>query len=298
MTLPFLQGANFGRLQPGPAEDVRHAILGLPFDLAVTNRPGARFGPRAIRQASWMLTDGAHPVWGVDPLARTDVADRGDLEPLIGDATASWARIAAAVGAELDGGRRTICLGGDHSVAAPILAAIAGRRGRDYALVHFDAHVDTWDGIGGRWTHGSPFFQAIEDGCLDPAAYLQIGIRSPTPPELWAWQRARGIVTLSAIDVHAQGIAAVLAAVDRVVGARPLYVTFDIDALDPSCAPGTGTPEVGGLLTWQAQAILRGLKGRSLIGLDVVEVAPAYDVAEITALAAAQIVYEYLAIVD
>lgn len=294
MSFPYLHGSSFGRIES--AEAPRHAIFGVPLDLAVTNRPGARLGPGAIRRASWMLTDGGHPHWGRDPFARTDLADLGDIVPVIGDAPACWARVKEQARMILAGGARPIALGGDHSLTLPILEAVAELHGTDYALIHFDAHVDTWPAAEGRWHHGSPFRQAIEGGVLAGRHYIQLGIRSPVPPDLMDWQRRQGITTLSAIDIHSQPLPDTLAAIRAVTGDRPVYLSLDIDALDPAQAPGTGTPEIGGLFSWQIQVLLRGLNGLDFIGMDMVEVAPPFDVAEITALAAASFVYEYLAI--
>jgi agmatinase len=164
--------------------------------------------------------------------------------------------------------------------------------------VQFDAHVDTWpDGFGQPLGHGSVFYHAIAERLVDPKRMVQVGVRSPVPREVWDWTVAQGVTVLTAQQVHAAGVDAVVRRVREVVAGSSVYLTFDIDALDPAFAPGTGTPEVGGLASWQAQAILRGLSGLGWVGMDVVEVAPAYDVAEITALAAATMAWEYLALV-
>ncbi len=190
-----------------------------------------------------------------------------------------------------------ITLGGDHGIALPLLRALRRKIGAPLGLVHFDAHVDTWpDSFGQPYGHGSCFYHAVEEGLVDPRRMIQIGIRSPVQNEVMDWTLARGITVLSGQDVHAQGPAAVAETVRRVIGAGPAYLSFDIDALDPAFAPGTGTPEIGGLATWQAQAIIRALKGIDWRGMDMVEVLPAFDHAEITALAAATLVWEYLAL--
>jgi agmatinase len=164
--------------------------------------------------------------------------------------------------------------------------------------VHFDAHVDTWPtNFGQEFAHGSVFWHAIREGLVDPRRMIQVGIRSPVRREVWDWTVGQGVTILSALDMHAMGPGEVAERIRAVVGEAPAYLSFDIDALDPAFAPGTGTPEVGGLATWQAQAVLRGLRGVRFVGMDVVEVAPAYDHAEITALAAATVVWEYLALV-
>jgi agmatinase len=164
--------------------------------------------------------------------------------------------------------------------------------------VHFDAHVDTWpDNFGQRYAHGSVFYHAIEEGLIDPRQMVQIGIRSPVQRDVWDWTLERGVTVLTAQDVHSTGVVTAGERIRAVVGKTPTYLSFDVDALDPAFAPGTGTPEIGGLMSWQAQAILRQLRGVAFVGMDVVELSPAYDVAEITALAAATIVWEYLALV-
>ena len=181
----------------------------------------------------------------------------------------------------------------------PLLRALTARAGKGIGLLHFDAHVDTWpDNFGQAFAHGSVFWHAIREGLVDPTRMIQIGIRSPVQRDVWDWTIGQGVTVLSAQDVHAMGVAAVLARIRAVLGDLPAYLSFDIDALDPAFAPGTGTPEIGGLASWQAQAILRGCAGTRFIGMDVVEVAPAYDHAEITALAAATVVWEYLALVS
>ena len=268
-------------------------VAGVPLDVGTTNRAGARDGPRAVRQASRMLVDGAHPEFWIEP-AKLPLADIGNFAIALGDIPATLALIEqqAADIAHL------VALGGEHGITLPLLRALAKRLGRPPGLVHFDAHVDTWpENFGQRYAHGSVFFHAIEEGVVEPARMIQIGIRSPVQREVWDWTLARGVRVVTAQDVHAIGPAAVAARVRDVVGDGPVYLSFDIDALDPAFAPGTGTPEIGGLHCWQAQAIMRHLAGLGFVGMDVVEVAPAYDVAEITALAAATIAWEYLALV-
>jgi agmatinase len=270
--------------------DAAICVAGIPYDLGTSNRPGARFGPAAIRQASRMLVDGEHPANWRDP-AVLDLADIGDFRIAHGDIPGSLAQIEAQA-APLN---HLVALGGDHTVTLALLRALARRTG-PLALVHFDAHVDTWpESFGLVWGHGSPFYHAIEEGLVDPRRMIQIGIRSPLDRAVHDWTRGKGVRIVSAEEVHETGPAAVAEAVRRVVGEGPAYLTFDIDALDPAFAPGTGTPEVGGLATWQARAILRRLSGIDFAGMDVVEVSPPYDVAEITALAAATIAWDYLA---
>jgi agmatinase len=279
----------------GTARSDRSASLvvaGIPLDLGTTNRAGARSGPGAIRQASRMLTDGAHPHSWVDP-AKLDLADIGDFGIALGDIAGSLALIER----QAAGLSHVLALGGEHGITLALLRALAQRLGGPVALIHFDAHVDTWpDNFGQVLGHGSVFYNAIAEGLVDPRRMIQIGIRSPVQREVWDWTLAQGVTVLTAQDVHERGVDQVAARVREVVGTAPAYLSFDIDALDPAFAPGTGTPEIGGLASWQAQAILRRLGGLAFRGMDVVEVAPAYDVAEITALAAATIVWEYLAL--
>ena len=265
-------------------------IAGIPYDLGTSNRPGARFGPAAIRQASRMLVDGDHPVRWTEP-ATFDLADIGDFAIAHGDIQATLALIEE----QAKGIGHLVSLGGDHTVTLALLRALAPRTG-PLGLVHFDAHVDTWpDSFGQRFGHGSPFYHAIEEGLIDPRRMVQIGIRSPMHKDIHDWTVGKGVTILFAEDVHVQGPAMAAERIREIVGDAPAYLTFDIDALDPAFAPGTGTPEIGGLASWQAQAILRRLAGLSFRGMDVVEVSPPYDHAEITALAAATVAWEYLA---
>jgi agmatinase len=272
------------------ATDASYCIAGIPLDIGTTNRSGARFGPNAIRQASRMLVDGDHPHWWVDPAAMS-VADIGDFRVALGDIPGSLSLIekqAAAI-------RHLIVLGGDHTVTLPLLRAAAKGRGGPLALIHFDAHVDTWpDNFGQTFAHGSVFFHAIEERLVDPHHVVQIGVRSPVSKSIYDWTLGKGVTVIPAQEVHELGPKAIADRALAVIGARPTYLSFDIDVLDPAFAPGTGTPEIGGLASWQMQAILRRLSSIEFVGMDVVEVAPPYDVAEITALAAATAVWEYL----
>ncbi|MGD9739257.1 MAG: agmatinase [Bauldia sp.] len=268
-------------------------VAGIPHDIGTTNRSGARFGAAAIRAASRMLVDGDHPLWRIDPRA-LPVADVGDFAIALGDIEGSLALIEA----QASRFAHLIALGGEHGMTLALLRALRQRIGRPLALVHFDAHVDTWpDNFGQAYAHGSVFFHAIDEGLVDPARMIQIGIRSPVQNAVHDWTVGKGVTMVSAQDVQERGAAAVAAEVAAVVGDIPAYLSFDIDVLDPAFAPGTGTPEIGGLASWQAQAIIRRLGDLAFVGMDVVEVAPAYDVAEITALAAATMAWEYLALV-
>lgn len=266
------------------------AIAGIPLDLGVTNRAGTRDGPAAIRRASRMLVDGSHPSTRVNP-QEIGLTDVGDFALALGDLGESLAMIER----QAERFDHLVALGGEHGISLPLLRALSRRVGGPLALVHFDAHLDTWpESFGQRFSHGQPFFHAIGEGLVDPRRMIQIGIRSPVEPEIMDWTRAQGVTVLSALDVHEAGPAAVAARIRAVVGDAPAYLSFDIDCLDPAFAPGTGTPEVGGLASWQAQAILRRIGGLDFRGMDVVEVSPPYDVSEITALAAATVAWEYL----
>jgi len=264
-------------------------VAGIPFDLGTTNRAGARFAPSAIRQASRMLIDGDHPLHWVNPSA-LPFADIGNFTIALGDIAASLKEIEAQA-APL---KHLVAFGGDHGVTLPLLRALAKRNG-PCALVHFDAHVDTWpENFGQAFAHGSVFYHAIREGLVEPRRMVQVGIRSPVARAVHDWTLAQGVTMIPAPDVHQQGPVSVSDRIRQVIGGAPAYLSFDIDALDPAYAPGTGTPEIGGLASWQAQAILRRLRGLRFIGMDLVEVCPAYDVAEITALAGATMAWEYL----
>ena len=280
-----------GVLRP-QTEAVFH-IAGIPFDIGTTNRSGARFGPAAIRQASRMLVDGHHPHWWIDPAA-LPVADVGDFTIALGDIAESLSLIQDQATEH----EHLIALGGDHSISLPLLRALANKSGAPLALVHFDAHVDTWpENFGQVYAHGSVFFHAIEEGLIDPHRTVQIGIRSPVQKNIYDWTIGRGVTIITAQEAHELGPKAVCERTVSIIDNAPAYLSFDIDCLDPAFAPGTGTPEIGGLASWQVQAMLRGLAALRFVGMDLVEVAPAYDTAEITSLAAATIVWEYLVIV-
>ena len=271
--------------------DAAICIAGVPFDLGTSNRPGARFGPAAIRQASRMLVDGDHPASWAE-IEKLDLADIGDFRIAHGDIQGTLAKIEAQAAPI----KHLVALGGDHTITLALLRALARRQG-PLGLVHFDGHVDTWpESFGLAFGHGSPFYHAIEEGLVDPHRTVQIGIRSPMHRDIFDWTVGRGVTILLAEEVHETSPQAVAERIRAVVGTVPSYLSFDIDALDPAFAPGTGTPEVGGLATWQARAILRRLAGLSFAGMDVVEVSPPYDVAEITALAAATMAWDYIAL--
>ncbi|MEM6712160.1 MAG: agmatinase [Pseudomonadota bacterium] len=276
---------------PAGDRSARISILGAPMDWATTNRAGARDGPHAVRRASRLLIDGDHPVLGTNPMA-LGLSDLGDVPVMIGDIAESHRRIE-----ETATGLSHVCaIGGDHSVSLPLIRAASKTHG-SLGLIHFDAHTDTWpENFGQTLAHGTPFFHAIEDGLIDPTRSIQIGIRAPMEGDLFAKAEATGLKILSADDVHEMGPQAVTKMIKEVAGDSPSYLSFDVDALDPAFAPGTGTPEMGGLFSWQVRKILTGLSGVQFIGMDVVEVAPAYDHSEITSLAAATVIWDYLAL--
>jgi agmatinase len=265
-------------------------VAGVPMDIGTTNRAGARDGPRAIRAAARMLTDGRHPVSGADPTS-LDLSDLGEFDIALGDIAKSLSMIEE----QASGLAHLVALGGEHGITLALLRALTNRIGGPVGLLHMDAHLDTSeDNFGQRYAHGAVFWHAITEGLVDPRRMVQIGIRSPAWPEMFEWTRGQGVTILSAQDVHQSSVAAVIAEARSVLGTGPCYLSFDIDCLDPAFAPGTGTPEIGGLASWQAQAVLRGMAGVDFRGADIVEVAPAYDVSEITALAAATMAWEYL----
>jgi agmatinase len=259
------------------------AVMGVPFDTSVSNRPGTRLGPRAIRAASANLAWSRAWPAPFDPFERLAVVDWGDVWADFGHPQHVPATIEAAIAGVIGTGARALLLGGDHFISYPSLKAHAARHG-PLGLIHFDAHTDTWPGDageGGDINHGTMFRHAAREGIVDPARSIQVGIRTTNDEPM-------GFLIRDATAVHETPLAETVAAIrERVPG--PAYLTFDIDCLDPSCAPGTGTPVVGGLSTHQALVILRGLGGLDIRGADVVEVSPPYDTAEITALAGATV---------
>ena len=266
--------------------DVDIAVIGVPYDLAVTNRPGTRFGPAAVRAASAQLSGLLPWPWGFDPTLRLGIIDYGDLVCDYGEPEKVPDQITTQAQNLIDQGISLLAMGGDHFISLPLLRAYANRHG-PLALVHFDAHSDTWSDEPGRISHGTMFYHAVQEGIIDTAHSVQIGIRTHNSDPL-------GITWLDAEWVHERGASATAAEARRIVGDRLAYLTFDIDCLDPSFAPGTGTPVVGGLSTAQARSILRQLDGISFAGMDLVEVCPAYDSADVTALAGATLMLDYL----
>jgi len=265
------------------------AVVGIPFDLATTNRSGARMGPRALRSISSNLAwETAVNGWGFDPFERIAVVDYGDFAFDPGRPDRVPEELHAQAAAVLATDTTILALGGDHFVTYPLLKACAEKHG-PLSLVHFDAHSDTWEDEDGRIDHGTMFYHAAKQGLVDPARSIQLGMRTHNPD-------THGYHVYDADWVHDNTPETVVERIRSVVGSNPSYLTFDIDCLDPSCAPGTGTPVVGGLSARQALRILRGLGGLNLVGMDLVEVAPAYDVSEITALAGATLALNMLCI--
>ena len=272
------------------------AVVGVPFDAGTSYRPGARFGPAAIRSASRLLRD-YHPALEVEPFGAQQVADAGDIacNPFdIGEAVAQIERGSEELLTVAD---TLVTLGGDHTIALPLLRSLARRHG-PIALLHFDAHLDTWDTyFGASMTHGTPFRRAWEEGLLRDGQSLHVGIRGP----LFSRQdlvddASFGFGIVTAMDLEVMRIEGVVERVRQRIGDAPVYVSVDIDVLDPGFAPGTGTPESAGLTGRELLGILRGLVGLRVVGADIVEVAPAYDHADITATAACHVAYELLAV--
>jgi len=271
------------------------SIVGIPFDLGTSNRPGARFGPSAIRDASLMLTDGDNPQFRLDPCKKLKIVDAGDLEIANGYLEETLTKIES----QLDKIKsQIICLGGDHTITLPILRSLHKKHGK-VSLVHFDAHVDTWnDNFGTPIGHGTPFHYAATENLINTNHSVQIGIRSPVQNEIMDYtQKELGYHIITSEMVHRAGLDLVVQGIKNTIGNNKVYLTFDIDGIDPSQAPGTGTPEIGGLFTWQVLYILKAIKDLNWVGMDLVEVAPAYDTAQITALTGATIVWYYLCMI-
>jgi agmatinase len=274
-------------------------VAGVPWDGATTNRPGARFGPNEIRRASHMLCDGTHPAYGLAPTA--DLADRGDLT--LPNTSLEGMRAALAPQAdELVQRHHMVWLGGDHSITLPLLRAYRRHYGRPLAMIHFDAHCDTWSSHFDEPSgHGTWVYEALNEELIDPKLSIQLGIRSAGARETCNYVADKGGMIFTARDmrglVNAKQLAPILDAIRGRLsnaGDTPLYLTLDIDCLDPAYAPGTGTPEPGGLSTSQVMTVLEELDSLNWVGMDLCEVAPPYDHAELTSNAAATLVWTYL----
>lgn len=272
------------------------ALVGVPFDAGVSYRPGARFGPQAVRAGSKLLRP-YHPALQVQPWLTQQIADAGDIAANPFSIDEAIEAIEQAATDLLGRADRLVAIGGDHTIALPLLRATARQHG-PLALVHFDAHLDTWDTyFDAPYTHGTPFRRAVEEGVLDLDCSAHVGIRGPLyAPDDLVEDHDLGFATITTADVAERGVADAIGRIKARVGDHPVYVSIDIDVLDPAHAPGTGTPEPGGLTSRELLAIIRGLVGVNLVGADVVEVAPSYDHAELTALAAANLVYDLVSL--
>lgn len=274
------------------------AIVGMPFDSGVSYRPGARFGPSHVREASRLLRP-FNPATGTSPFASQQVVDAGDfainpfdIEEAISNITRSYDRLSEQV-------NRIVTIGGDHTITLAILRSLYAKHGQ-ISVVHFDAHLDTWDSyFGADYTHGTTFRRASEEGLLDPEGCMHIGIRGP----LYAAKDLTddgtiGFQIFSSIEFQELGVDEAIKKMHNRVGKRPVYISIDIDVLDPAHAPGTGTPEPGGLTSRELLSIIRATAGMNIIGADIVEVAPAYDHAQITGIAASHVMYEMVCAIN
>jgi len=291
----FADIATFARLPR--LEEVDHAdiaVVGVPFDSGVSYRPGARFGPAHVREASRLLRP-YNPVQDVEPFSTQQVVDAGDIaaNPYnLEEAVQQIQEAATELGAN---GTRLVTIGGDHTIALPLLRAVNEKHG-PVAVLHFDAHLDTWDTyFGAPITHGTPFRRASEEGLIDMNASLHVGIRGPlyTRDDLRDDERL-GFAIIASHEFETEGLARAIERMLARLGDRPVYLSVDIDVLDPAHAPGTGTPEAGGMTSRELLAMIRALRAVNLVGADVVEVAPAYDHAQLTAVAASHVAYEII----
>ncbi len=296
--LPRFAGiATFMRLPyvaPEQADEVDIGLIGVPWDGGTTNRPGARHGPRQIRDLSTMARN-VHHVTGIKPFHLCNCADLGDSPVNPVDIDDTLARVEAFYSTIVDQGIVPLTAGGDHLITLPVMRAVC-RQG-PVGMIHFDAHTDTLDRYFGesRFTHGTPFRRAIEEGLLDPKRIVQIGIRGALYSDTdKTWGLEQGIRVIEIEEYNDLGVEAVIAEARRVVGDGKTYLSFDVDALDPVYAPGTGTPEIGGITTYDAQKMIRGLRGLDLVGGDVVEVSPPFDMSGNTALVAVTMMFEIL----
>jgi len=293
----FAGPGTFMRLPGSSAPaDLDVAIIGIPFDLGTSLRPGARFGPRGIRNESVLIRP-YNMATRAAPFDSLRIDDVGDIATNAFDKDDSIARIEAHYRTLLDHGVIPVGLGGDHTVVLPVLRAIAARHG-PVGLVHIDAHTDINDTMfGERIAHGTPFRRAVEEGLLDGRRVAQIGVRATGyAADDFDWSREQGFRVVQAEDCWHRSLTPLMAEIREQIGSGPVYISMDIDGLDPAYAPGTGTPEIGGLTTPQALEIIRGCAGLDIVGCDLVEVAPAYDTTGTTALVAANLVYEMLCV--
>ncbi len=294
----FAQPATFMRLPYSTdLAGVDVAVVGVPYDGGTSYRPGARLGPREIRSQSSLIRPYSY-FQKVSPFQDLQIVDAGDIDAPPVSIEKCYGAVESHIATFLEAGALPAVIGGDHSISLPVLRAMAAKYG-PVALVQFDSHVDTWDEyFGGKYFHGTPFRRAIEEKLIDPRRFVQIGIRGPMYGEDdFDLHREHGITVVDIEAVKSLGVGAAIETVHRVVSG-PCYVTFDIDAVDPAFAPGTGTPEVGGLSSHESQQLIRGLAGLDLVGFDIVEVAPVFDgPGQITALLAANLLFEFLCVV-
>jgi agmatinase len=291
----FAGPATFARL-PRRDEVTRMdvAVVGVPFDSGVSYRPGARFGPAHVRESSRLLRP-FNPALEVQPFAAQQVVDAGDIACNPFDIPEAIGAIERGARELVDAGARLLTIGGDHTIALPLLRVMAAQHG-PISVVHFDAHLDTWDTyFGAPTTHGTPFRRAAEEGLIDPEGSIHVGIRGPlyAPGDL-VDDAALGFTAITCPDIEVDGIGTVIERIRTRVQDRPVYVSVDIDVLDPAHAPGTGTPEAGGMTSRELLAVLRSFADLHLVSADIVEVAPAYDHAQVTGIAAAHVGYELL----
>ena len=287
--------ATFAHLpQLSEVSDVDVAIVGVPFDTGVSYRPGARFGPNHVRESSRLLRP-YNPAANVSPFATQQVVDAGDIAANPFDIEEAISSIHKSYDQLSERANKIVTIGGDHTITLPILRSLKAKHGA-ISVVHFDAHLDTWDSyFGADYTHGTTFRRASEEGLLDPEGCMHIGIRGP----LYAAKdltddKALGFQIFSSVEFQDLGVNAAIDKMKARVGKRPVYISIDIDVLDPAHAPGTGTPEAGGLTSRELLSVLRATAGMNVIGADIVEVAPAYDHAQITGIAASHVMYELI----
>lgn len=296
---PYAGIATFGRVPlvtDSSGFDV--SILGIPYDSSVSYRSGTRFGPRAIREQS-MLLWGYNNSQEVAPFKQLRIADLGDADIVPPDIRVTHQEIEKKATSIIETGSLLVSIGGDHSISLPLLRSHAKKYG-PMAVVHFDAHPDTWDSEypGQPYSHGTPFRRALEESLIDPDAYVQMGIRGPTNgPEDYEDALKLGARMITFDEFHRVGLDTVLKEIQSRIGDRPTYVTLDIDAVDPAFAPGTGTPEVGGFTSYEILQLVRGLRGLNLKGFDLVEVSPPFDPTGITAILGANLVFEFLSLI-
>jgi agmatinase len=293
----FAGPATFARLpRIDEVSDVDVAVVGVPFDAGVSYRPGARFGPAHVRESSRLLRP-YNPAVDVEPFALQQVVDAGDIAVNPFDIEAAIGQIEAGARDLAERSGRLVTIGGDHTIALPLLRAAAHAHG-PVALLHFDAHLDTWDTYFGQpYTHGTPFLRAHEEGLLSREHLTHVGIRANLHHEHDLDRDAEiGFGIISCMDIAERGVQEIVASMKHRIGDMPVYISIDIDVLDPSHAPGTGTPESGGLTSREMIQMLRGIGDLNIVGADVVEVSPSYDWAQLTGLAASTLIYELISI--